>query len=213
MTPNDQPNATDGPTQPVAPPTRSHTFKLTAALLVLGIVLAGGLAGLGLAGCLKPPPSPPAPPVESEVKLPPYLFQGWSKPAPDFVLVLSGEQHGYLMPCGCQPPARRAGLERALQFPRIAEGEGLAGHRRRPRRRAAGPGAGGAAQCPGTPQVQVFDGVPQAHGLTPPAASASTKLAADPRQHLRRVGVEPTETAASRGQLRGQGRGLQGYCS
>jgi hypothetical protein len=41
------------------------------------------------------------------------LFQGW--PRPELVLVLSGEQHGYLLPCGCSRP-QVGGLERRYNF-------------------------------------------------------------------------------------------------
>ena len=41
--------------------------------------------------------------------LSPRLFAGWEKP--DLVLVVSGEQHGYLLPCGCSHP-QKGGLER-----------------------------------------------------------------------------------------------------
>ena len=123
MTPNDQPNVSDGPTKtvaPVAPPARSLKFKLAA----LGLVLVSGITGLGLAHCLIAPPTsaPPSPPSPApEVKLPPYLFQGWTKP--DFVLVLSGEQHGYLMPCGCSHP-QKGGLERRYNFLELLKAKG-----------------------------------------------------------------------------------------
>src|SRR5439155_4930016 len=46
------------------------------------------------------------------------LFQGWTKP--DVAIVLSGEQHGYLQPCGCSKPqygglARRYNLFQMLR--------------------------------------------------------------------------------------------------
>ena len=41
--------------------------------------------------------------------MPAGLFRGW--PKPDLALVLSGEQHGYLLPCGCSRP-QYGGLER-----------------------------------------------------------------------------------------------------
>jgi hypothetical protein len=42
-----------------------------------------------------------------------HLFRGW--PRPDLVLLLSGQQHGYLQPCGCSRP-QRGGLERRYNF-------------------------------------------------------------------------------------------------
>jgi hypothetical protein len=41
------------------------------------------------------------------------LFHGW--PKPDFVLVLSAQMHGYLLPCGCSDP-QYGGLERRYNF-------------------------------------------------------------------------------------------------
>jgi hypothetical protein len=43
-----------------------------------------------------------------EAKL--HLFRGWEKP--ELVLVLSGQQHGYLQPCGCSSPQRGGLLRR-----------------------------------------------------------------------------------------------------
>jgi hypothetical protein len=39
-----------------------------------------------------------------------HLFRGWEKP--ELVLVLSGQQHGYLQPCGCSSPQRGGLLRR-----------------------------------------------------------------------------------------------------
>jgi hypothetical protein len=41
------------------------------------------------------------------------LFHGW--PTPDFALVLTAQQHGYLLPCGCSNP-QKGGLERRYNF-------------------------------------------------------------------------------------------------
>ena len=41
------------------------------------------------------------------------LFREWGKP--DLVLVLSAQQHGYLLPCGCSRP-QIGGLERRYNF-------------------------------------------------------------------------------------------------
>jgi hypothetical protein len=43
------------------------------------------------------------------------LFQGWTKP--DVALVLSGQEHGYLQPCGCSEP-QKGGLARRYNFMR-----------------------------------------------------------------------------------------------
>jgi hypothetical protein len=41
------------------------------------------------------------------------LFRGW--PAPELALLLSGQQHGYLQPCGCSYP-QKGGLARRFNF-------------------------------------------------------------------------------------------------
>jgi len=111
MTPNDQPNVSAGPSTPAVPPARNMKFKLAA----LGLALVSGLAGLGLARYFQAPSTP-------EIKLPPQLFQGWNT-KPDFVLLLSGEQHGYLMPCGCSRP-QKGGLERRDNFLQLLKAKG-----------------------------------------------------------------------------------------
>jgi nitrate reductase cytochrome c-type subunit len=79
--------------------TRGLAFQLAA----LGLIVVSGLAGTGLARWLQTPHAV-APSI-----LPPRLFADWEKP--DLVLVVSGEQHGYLLPCGCSHP-QKGGLER-----------------------------------------------------------------------------------------------------
>ena len=79
---------------------RGLAFQLAA----LGLIVVSGLAGTGLARWLKSPPSVAPPSILS-----PQLFRNWGKP--DLVLVVSGEQHGYLLPCGCSHP-QKGGLER-----------------------------------------------------------------------------------------------------
>ena len=104
--------------------TRSLAFQLAA----LGLIVVSGLAGTGLAVRLQSPKAV-APSILS-----PRLFAGWEKP--DLVLVVSGEQHGYLLPCGCShPPERRIGTP--LQLDRGDSGARLARGRRRSRQCAA----------------------------------------------------------------------------
>lgn len=43
------------------------------------------------------------------------LFRDWPQRAPDLVLVLSGQQHGFLHPCGCSKP-QYGGLQRRHNF-------------------------------------------------------------------------------------------------
>ncbi len=55
--------------------------------------------------------------VESKQADPPNrlkLFRDW--PTPDAVIVFSGQQHGYLEPCGCSPQFQKGGLARRLGF-------------------------------------------------------------------------------------------------
>jgi 2',3'-cyclic-nucleotide 2'-phosphodiesterase (5'-nucleotidase family) len=44
-----------------------------------------------------------------------HLFQGWDNPNPDLVFLLSGQQHGYMQPCGCTHP-QRGGLVRRFNL-------------------------------------------------------------------------------------------------
>jgi hypothetical protein len=76
-------------------------FVTTAGVLGTRWWLTGGLLASGSEKETAPPDSAPAPAVR--------LFQGWDKP--EFVLLLSAQQHGYLLPCGCSSP-QRGGLER-----------------------------------------------------------------------------------------------------
>ena len=48
-------------------------------------------------------------------KSPSRLFHDWPNRKPVFVLLLSGQQHGYLQPCGCSP-IQYGGLERRFTF-------------------------------------------------------------------------------------------------
>ncbi|HKI38627.1 MAG TPA: multiheme c-type cytochrome [Gemmataceae bacterium] len=59
----------------------------------------------------------PPPPTSSETspETDEGHFQGWPKGKPAFVLVLSGQQHGYLLPCGCSDP-QYGGLVRRYNF-------------------------------------------------------------------------------------------------
>src|SRR5207302_1284861 len=43
----------------------------------------------------------------------PNLFIGWTKP--DLAIVVSGQMHGYLQPCGCSDP-QKGGLARRYNF-------------------------------------------------------------------------------------------------
>ncbi|HEY7155063.1 MAG TPA: multiheme c-type cytochrome [Gemmataceae bacterium] len=108
--PNDEPNKAT-PSQPAsgsdaAARRRGLRFKLAA----LGLTLLSALAGLGLAYLLKPGKD-----------VPDQLFRDWGKP--DFVLVLSAQQHGYMLPCGCSRP-QVGGLERRYNFIQLLKARG-----------------------------------------------------------------------------------------
>jgi hypothetical protein len=109
---------------PGQPEGEGRTFRTPAAAAALrqrfwqraALALAAGLflAGLGTLLPLGPPggraqDSPPAGgPAPSAL-----LFRGWGKPA--VAIVLSGEMHGYLQPCGCSRP-QLGGLARRYNF-------------------------------------------------------------------------------------------------
>ncbi len=113
--PNDEPNK--APLSPAASGSeaaarsRSLRFKLAA----LGLTLISALSGLGLAYWLKQPAKPEA------TGIPARLFRDWGKP--DFVLVLSAQQHGYMLPCGCSRP-QVGGLERRYNFIQLLKARG-----------------------------------------------------------------------------------------
>jgi hypothetical protein len=84
--------------------TSAVVLALTAVLTVaVGLVARWAFTSGPTAGATdKVPPGAPMP-----------LFIGW--PKPDLVLLLSAQQHGYLLPCGCSRP-QRGGLERRYNF-------------------------------------------------------------------------------------------------
>jgi hypothetical protein len=100
--PNDEPSKQTAPS-------RGPHFKLAALFLMLISILAG----TGLARWLKGPTAPTLEPAPSPI--PAHLFRGWDKEKPDFVVVLSAQQHGYVLPCGCSSP-QVGGLERRYNF-------------------------------------------------------------------------------------------------
>lgn len=120
MTPSEN-NANPG--QPVPPICRrSRAFQISALLLII----VSGLAGTGLARWLRPAPKDDVQDNEDEkggVKLPAQLFRDWEKP--DLAIVVSGSQHGYLLPCGCSRP-QKGGLERRYNFVQALREKGWA---------------------------------------------------------------------------------------
>jgi hypothetical protein len=107
--PNDEPNK-----QSALP--RGLTFKLAA----LGLTLVSALTGTGLAYWLKTP-VPEEKPAGTALSIPPRLFKDWNKP--DLVLLLSAQQHGYMLPCGCSYP-QIGGLERRYNFLQLLKARG-----------------------------------------------------------------------------------------
>ena len=86
---------------------RVRRLQLAAAALLV----VSGLAGTGLACWLRPPDA--GEPAEAPHGPLAPLFRGWEKP--DLVLIVTGDQHGYLLPCGCSEP-QKGGLERRYNF-------------------------------------------------------------------------------------------------
>src|SRR5437764_4789532 len=84
--------------------------RLLAALGLCGLSV---LAVTGLCRILQPVEKIDAPEAKHALEMPPRLFKDW--PKPDVALVLSAEQHGYLLPCGCSRP-QVGGLERRYNF-------------------------------------------------------------------------------------------------
>ncbi|MFQ3649934.1 MAG: multiheme c-type cytochrome [Gemmataceae bacterium] len=83
-------------------PFRRVLMWFCAAVLITG----SGWAGLALARWLRPTM------IAADLSAPKFpgrLFEGWKKP--DVTLVFTGQQYGYLLPCGCSDP-QIGGLER-----------------------------------------------------------------------------------------------------
>src|SRR5262249_10194918 len=96
-------------------------MKFTLAAVTLCGVSA--LAATGLAYVLRPPqpreqPPPPAAPVLEAAR---RLLEG--RPRPDLAVLVSGEQHGYLLPCGCSRP-QYGGLERRYNLLQMLRRQG-----------------------------------------------------------------------------------------
>lgn len=96
-------------------------LKITAMVLaVTGVVIVTGF----LMGCwlrepevpADPPADHPAATAETEKN-----FRDWTRP--DLALVISGEEHGYLQPCGCSRP-QNGGLARRYNFLRTLRDRG-----------------------------------------------------------------------------------------
>jgi hypothetical protein len=83
----------------------------------VGAAVAVTLATVVTAGCVvlsggQPPQSQSKPAAKTDQRL--ELFRDW--PKPDAVIVFSGQQWGYLEPCGCSPQFQKGGLARRMTF-------------------------------------------------------------------------------------------------
>ncbi len=94
--------------------------RLLAAAGVATVIAAAGLGGTCLARWMRVQPVTAVGMVEPWGKMAADL-QAWDKP--DLALVLSGEQHGYILPCGCSRP-QMGGLERRQNFLRVLKSRG-----------------------------------------------------------------------------------------
>jgi hypothetical protein len=123
--PNEEPNmdVRSRPTPAGRRPglSRGLLFKLAA----LGLIAVSALAGTGLSRLLRQTPEAgPKPSTAFGLKLPERLehtFERWGKP--DLVFLLSAQEHGYLLPCGCSEP-QVGGLERRYNFLRLLKDRG-----------------------------------------------------------------------------------------
>jgi hypothetical protein len=105
-----EPRSKDAQAPESAQPVRGVPLT-TAALLLLVAAVVGLTGALGVRWLLWRGQPAEASDNHRPAAIP--LFQGW--PRPELVLVLSGEQHGYLLPCGCSKP-QVGGLERRYNF-------------------------------------------------------------------------------------------------
>jgi Cytochrome c554 and c-prime len=103
------------------PAGRGPAWKLTALALTTFAVGAGVAV---LMGCWPRPPQtdtePPLGQADEALSIPAKYFRHW--PRPDLALILSGEQNGYLQPCGCSRP-QYGGLARRYNFLRVLQQE------------------------------------------------------------------------------------------
>lgn len=87
---------------------------LVVKLVLLGLAVVSAVAGTGLARWLREPAVPPAPPAKLQL-------DAW--PKPDLALFLTGQTHGYLLPCGCSRP-QIGGLERRYNVLEMLKAKG-----------------------------------------------------------------------------------------
>jgi hypothetical protein len=100
--------------------TRGTAFKVAALVLTALCLVIGAACWFGA------PRGGNEITTKSKDELPPGmleqgLFHGWTKP--DFAVVLTAQQHGYLLPCGCSEP-QKGGLERRYNFVKLLQTHG-----------------------------------------------------------------------------------------
>jgi hypothetical protein len=111
----------DDPKQPSTPaPAGLRVRGLTFVVAAVVLTAVSFLAATGLARKLRQlPPVVSTAPVNENGKG--RLFRGW--PKPDLVLLLSAQQHGYMLPCGCSRP-QLGGLERRYNLLELLKEKG-----------------------------------------------------------------------------------------
>jgi len=110
--------------QPV--PAKAHQGKrrtLAFQLAAVALTVVSALAGTGLARWLRAPDAAPkeTKPAEKKGLFPGRVFHDWTKP--DLVVLITGQQHGYILPCGCSKP-QVGGLERRYNFMQMLKAAG-----------------------------------------------------------------------------------------
>jgi hypothetical protein len=105
------------------PPAGGFGLKTVAVTLIVAAVLTfGGVLLMGgLFSRVQTVTATPKKETTQPVKPSVQLFTGWN--APDVVLLLTGQQHGYVLPCGCSEP-QYGGLERRYNFLQTLKGRG-----------------------------------------------------------------------------------------
>src|SRR5262245_23753911 len=115
----DDPN----PSHPRPPAPGPGRGRRAALLVVTGVVVTAAVCSLTAAAYRywRANDVPPEPTPGGGGQHANEPFKGW--PKPELVLVLSGQMHGYMLPCGCSRP-QYGGLERRYNFLQKLQGRG-----------------------------------------------------------------------------------------
>jgi hypothetical protein len=108
------------PTTPPGPKAVRNRRGIVFQLAAVALVVVSALAATGLARLLRQSTTQDKD-KQPAAKFPGRLFRDWDKP--DLVIVLTGQQHGYLEPCGCSSP-QVGGLERRYNLLKLFESNG-----------------------------------------------------------------------------------------